>query len=177
MDLPIGDRPIGEQGAVAATAGGDQVGVAAHIQKGFLLAGEAGIGQVFRRGAGAHGHRWGRLAGRGPQLVVGGQNRRLQIRRQGAGQQQRSGSCPRLPQRLQVAAVQIAQELVQAVPQLAAGDQPAVGEGGGGKSTGNPHPLGHQLPDHLPQGGVFAAHLGDRLDTHRLQGHHQWRRL
>ena len=109
--------------------------------------------------------------------MVGGQNRRLQIRRQGAGKYQRAGSCPCRPQRLQVGDVQIAQELVQAVPQLAVGDESAVGEGGGGKSPGNPYPLGRQLPDHLPQGGVFAAHLGDRLDTHRLQGHHQRRRL
>ena len=177
MDLPVGDRPIGEQGAVAAAAGGDQVGVAAHIEKGFLLAGEAGIGQILRRGAGAHGHRRRRLARLGGQLVVGSQDRRFQIRRQWIGQQQRAGSRPRRPQGPQVGAVQAVQQLLQALAQLAAGDQLAIGECGGGKSPGNPHPLGRQLPDHLPQGGVLAAHLGDRLDTHRLQGHHQWRRL
>ena len=54
MQNPIGDGPIGEQGGVATPAGRQQLRFAADVQKGFLLAGEAGLRQVFGGGTGAH---------------------------------------------------------------------------------------------------------------------------
>ena len=54
---PIGDGPIGEQGGVATPAGGQQVRLTGDVQKSFLLAGKAGLRQVFSGGTGAHRHR------------------------------------------------------------------------------------------------------------------------
>ena len=51
----IGDRPVGEQRGEAALAGVEQDLAALDVQIRFLLAGEAGVGQVLGRGAAAHG--------------------------------------------------------------------------------------------------------------------------
>ena len=47
----VADGAVGEQRGVAAPAGVKQRLVATDVQVGLLLAGKAGIGQVFRRGA------------------------------------------------------------------------------------------------------------------------------
>ncbi len=52
----IADGTVGEEGGKAALAGIDQLGLAADIQEGLLLTGEAGIGKVFRRGGAADGN-------------------------------------------------------------------------------------------------------------------------
>ena len=51
----VDDRAIGEQRGVAALHGVEQHGLAVDVEKRLLLAGEAGVGQVFGRGAAAHG--------------------------------------------------------------------------------------------------------------------------
>ena len=66
-------------------------------------------------------------------------------------------------------AVEAIEDGVQLVLQPAGLDEVAVGRGGGGEATGNPHPLSRELADHLPEGGVFAANLGDRLKAYRLE--------
>ena len=54
LGLAVADGAVGEQRGVAAPAGIEQRGLAADVEKGLLLAGKAGVGQVFGRGAGAH---------------------------------------------------------------------------------------------------------------------------
>ena len=58
IELAVGDRPVGEQRRVTTPAGLQQGCLALNVEEGLLLAGEAGIGQVFGGGAGAHRHRW-----------------------------------------------------------------------------------------------------------------------
>ena len=55
LGLPITDRAVGEERGVAAAASVQQRRLAANVQIGFLLAGEASVGQVFGGGAGANG--------------------------------------------------------------------------------------------------------------------------
>ena len=62
LDLAIGNRPIGEQRGIAFAAGVQQIRFAYHVQEGFLLTSETGVGQVFCCGARADGDRDIRLA-------------------------------------------------------------------------------------------------------------------
>jgi hypothetical protein len=52
----VGDGPVREQRREDALAGAQQVFVAAHVEVGFLLAGEGGVREVLGGGRGAHGH-------------------------------------------------------------------------------------------------------------------------
>ena len=56
VELAIGEGPVGEQGGIAAAAGLQQVRFPLDMEKGLLLASEAGVGQILGGGAGAHGH-------------------------------------------------------------------------------------------------------------------------
>ena len=170
IDLAVGDGPVGEQGGEAAPAGRQQRGFPLHVEVGLLLAGKGGIGQILRRGAGAHRHR--QLAP-SPQLAVGSCDRLLQIVGQGGMQQQGTGGGAGGLQGGDVVAVQAVEQVVQPLRQPVAGDEVAVGVGAGGEAIGHPHPLAAQLADHLAQGGVLAPHLGDRLKAHLGEGHHQ----
>ena len=74
IELAVGDGPVGEQRRVATPAGLQQGSFALNIEEGLLLASEAGIGQVFGGGAGAHCHGW-QNAIWCCQLSIGGQDR------------------------------------------------------------------------------------------------------
>jgi hypothetical protein len=50
----VGDRAVGEERGKRTAAVLQQRGVALHVQIGLLLAGEARIRQILRRGAAAH---------------------------------------------------------------------------------------------------------------------------
>ena len=78
-----------------------------------------------------------------------------------------------LLQRRQIAGIQACQQGAQAGAQSVGGNELAIGGGGGGKTARHLHPFGRQLADHLAEGGVLAADIGDRLDTDALKGHHQ----
>ena len=60
--LPVADRPVGEEGGEAVADGIDERGRSAYVEIGFLLAGEAGVGQVFGGGGRADGNVGGRLS-------------------------------------------------------------------------------------------------------------------
>ena len=55
LGLAVADRAIGEERGEAAPAGVEQRRLAADVEEGLLLAGEARVGQVLGRGAGTHG--------------------------------------------------------------------------------------------------------------------------
>jgi len=57
VGLAVDDGAIGEQGRVAFAARPQQLGFPADVEIAFLLSREAGLGQVLRGGAAAHGDR------------------------------------------------------------------------------------------------------------------------
>ncbi len=67
----VGNGPIGVKRGEAALAGLEQGLAALDVQVGFLLPGEAGVGQVFGGGAAAHGD-VERLGGPLRELLIGG---------------------------------------------------------------------------------------------------------
>jgi hypothetical protein len=56
LDLAVGDGPVGKQAGKTVVTGIEHCPHSTHVQVGLLLAGKAGIRQVFCRGTGAHRH-------------------------------------------------------------------------------------------------------------------------
>ena len=52
---PVGDGAVVEQRGIHGANGSQQVVLAANVEKGFLLAGEGGLGQILGGGRGAYG--------------------------------------------------------------------------------------------------------------------------
>ena len=79
----IRDGPIGKQRCIATSTGVPQGNFTDHIQIGFLLSRETGIGQVLCCGAAAYGNRYRlRVLPRcSTQASIGGRDRLLQILR------------------------------------------------------------------------------------------------
>ena len=169
VDLAVGEGAIGEQGGVAAAAGLQQGRLPFDVQEGVLLAGEAGLGQILGRSAGAHRH------GRRAELAVGLQDLRLQRGRKRRRQQPAAGGGSRQLQGLQVAGIELGQEGGQALLKPVVAQQQPVGRRRGGEAPGHPHPGRPEFADHLAQGGVLAPHTGQGSQIHRLKRQHQCR--
>ena len=71
---PVGDRPVAEQRDDAAVVRRDHRIGAAHVEEALLLPGEAGLGQVLRRGRRTDGDRHVEFADPATQIVIGGPN-------------------------------------------------------------------------------------------------------
>ncbi len=130
-----------------------------HVQEGFLLAREGGVGQVFGRGRGAHGER-----GRGvafAQLRERLGNGFLQVGRKGLGLDHRADLGAGHGQRPHVFGVQGGEPLADLVGQAVVGQELAERMRRGREARGHPHAL-RQLRDHFAEAGVLAA---DRLDV------------
>jgi hypothetical protein len=112
MLLPVDDRPVGEEGGVAAAAGLQQGPITLDIQEGFLLAGKTGLRQILGGGTGAHRHR------RGPQRCIGSQDRLLQLWRQVRLEHQAAGLKPSVLQGLKIAGIQLGQQPLEGRHQL-----------------------------------------------------------
>ena len=174
MQDPIGDRPIGEQGGVAAPAGRHQLRLTGDVQKGFLLAGKAGLRQVFSGGTGAHRHRDSlglppSSVGL-PQAPIGPEDGQLEVLRQPGRQHQGPGGPTGRLQGSKIVAIETSQQAPQGLPKLVGVQEGPVGIGRGGKAPRHPYPFGSQLPQQFAQGGVLAPHGRDRLQPSRLQG-------
>ena len=170
--LPVGEGAIGEQGGIATAGGRQQLGFALDMQKGVLLAGEAGLRQVLGGGTGAHGHSGWLLTGP-HQAAIGRQQRRLQLWRQRSRQQQLPGRQSHPLQLLQVGGIQASKNRLQPVAKAITTEQQPIGAGGEGKATGHTHPLSRQGAQHLTKGGILAAYRIDGLKARGLQGQHQ----
>ena len=172
IELAVGDGPIGEQRRVTAAAGLKQGRLALDVEEGLLLASEAGIGQVFSGGAGAHRYRW-QNAIWCCQLSIGSQDCSAQIGRQAGVQQQGPGGLASGLQSGEVFCIKPRQQGPQRTVEAIGAQQVAVSTCRSGKAPRHPHALLCQLPDHLPEGGVLAAHGGYGLDAHLVEGQHQ----
>ena len=167
LELAVGEGPVGEQRGIAAAAGLKQVRFPLDMQKGFLLACETGIRQILSGGAGAHGH------GRSPQGAVSDADLLLQPLGQGGCQQQGSSRLARGLEGRQISRVEAFQDGAQGRLKAVAGEEKPVGGGGGGEPFRHAHPRGGQGADHLAEGGILAAHAGDRFQPHGGQRQHQ----
>ena len=125
------------------------------IEKGFLLAGKRGVGQIFCRGGRAHGEAGLRIAAiEGCERLTDGL---FEIRRKGLLLHERTDFGTRGGQRVDVVGVQRIQLGLDSGVQPVVFQELAKRMCRGGKAGGHAHPL-RQLRDHLAKAGVLAAH-------------------
>ena len=153
----VGDRPVGEERGIAATAGVKQGSLAPDVQIGFLLTGETGIRQILGRGAGADGDGQVGLSGAAGKFLKGGNNFGAGLGRKLAGLDGLT-DCGSGVGQGDLARLQPGQGFGDHVIQTIGCQVIAEGVGGGGKTGRHLDALGAQLADHFAQGRVFAPH-------------------
>ena len=135
--------------------------LAAHVQEGFLLAGEGGFRQVFGGGRGAHGDGdFGAAAApilRQESRISSVQPLRKRSRQDPAADLRAHDGEP-----LDVIDVEVRQRVADALIEAALRQELAVGVRGGGEAAGHRHAEVRQRGDHLAERGVLAA---DQFDV------------
>jgi len=147
---------------------------AVHVQKGFLLPGKRGVGQVFGRGRGAH--RITGVAAGAVELRKGGADGLLERRRQGLRLDHGADFGPALRQRAHVVGVERVELGLDALVQPVGGQKLPERVRRGGKTGGHANAL-RQLRDHLAEAGVFAAYGLDVGHSELLERHDQGGRV
>ena len=160
LGLAIGDRPVGEEGGIAAPAGVEERLAAANVEVGFLLSGEARLGQVLRGGARAHRDVEGTLALLLAELAIRVGDCFDDVVRPFAVQEGAANGVAGLGER-QLAGLEIGEEAGDAGAQLVVIDEAPIGRRGRREAAGNAHALRRKGADHLAERGVLAADEGD----------------
>ena len=165
----VGDGAVVVQGGEHFLHLAHDVVFAGDVEEGFLLAGEARIRQVFRGRRGAHRH--GDFGGArvGAHLAVTGADGLVQRRRQRRVHHPAADFGAGLDQFADVLDVQRLQAAVHALRQLVEVDELAIGIRGGRETAGHGHAELAQMTDHLAEGGVLSAHLGQIGQTQFVQ--------
>ena len=156
----ISDGSVGEERGHAALDGVEQGVVAADVEIGVLLAGKARPGQVFGRGGRTHGD----IAVGSVTLGHGrisGFDRLLQVRRQVGGQDRLTHLVPSGGEVIDVIHVQALQGFLDDGAQFGVVDKMPIGFGGDGEARRQIDAARKEPLDHLAEGGVLAADLGD----------------
>ena len=146
-----------------------------HIEKTFLLTGEAGIGQVFGGGRRAHRER-------GLGVVTGqrgerGANGRFQVGRERCVLNPATDLGAGRGQRTHVFGVQRIEPRVDLGGQPAMGQKLAKGMRRGRKAGWHPHAGSRKLADHFAETRVLAADRVDVVHAQLLEGHDQSGRI
>ena len=142
---------------------------ASHVQEGFLLAGEAGVRQIFGGCRGAHRHRHVATAVLGTQLGVGLADIAVQLRLQRRIHHPATDFPARFGQRLHVFHVQRAQAVEDPLVQRVVGDERLECVGSGGEPARYRDAQLGQVADHLAQRGILAADLCQVIQSQVLQ--------
>ncbi len=158
---PVGDRTIvvqaGEHVLDPVQHGID----AGDVQEGFLLAGEAGIGQVFSGRRGAHRHRHRVTPMVATQAGIGIADIGFERRRQwGVGDPGANLSAGG-DQGRDIIDIEAGQSIEDAASEILVLDELTVGIGGGREATGDRYTQIGQVADHFTQRGILAADLGE----------------
>ena len=151
----VGDRTVVEQRREDFVHGLDDVVGAAHVEEGFLLAGERGFRQVFGRGGRAHRDRDIRAAIAHARVAV--DDVLLQLRREGRGQDPVPDARAGLGELRDVVDVEGVEFLLDAGGEAFVREKLAVGVGGGREAVRHADSQLRQVRDHLAEGGILAA--------------------
>ena len=163
----VGDGAVVEQAGEHFLDGLEHVVDAVDIEEGFLLAGEAGVGQVFCRGRGAHGHRNGRTCRFVDQGLVGGANLRFQGGGEGRLHDRAADLLADLGKPQHIVNIKAVEQALDARVQALVGQKHPVCRRGGGKAVGHFHAGFGELADHFAEAGVLAAHGFDVVHAKR----------
>ena len=156
LSLAVADRAVGEQRRIAAPAGVEQSALAAHVEEGLRLAGEARLRQILRGGAGAHGDADLVLAATARQLAIAFPDRlRVRLRELGV-EEEPADRLAGLVQR-SLAALQRPDARAQLFFDPVGRDVFAEGRRSRGEPVRHAHALVLQGAHHLAERGVLAA--------------------
>ena len=159
----VGDGAIVEQRGEHLVHRAQHARLAAHVEEGFLLAGEGGLRQVLGGGRGAHRDRDVRP---GRHLAELRDHRLLEGRRQRRRHDPLADAGPGRGKLGDVIDVEAGELGADALIEAALLQEVAVRLGGGGKAARHLHAQSRQRADHLAEGGVLAA---DGLDIVHAQ--------
>ncbi len=160
----VRDGSVGKQRRIAQLAGVQQSAVAAHIQVGLLLAGEARVGQILGGRAAAHGHVQVAAHAR-TEPVVGLDDGPLQIVGEFGGRDRVADLLAAASQLGDVLGVQPLEQLGDALVEAGLLQEVPVSLRGHREPRRDVHPPRHQLAVHLAERGVLAADFRDVFDT------------
>ena len=152
----IDDRPVGEERREAPPARAQERVGAVHAEERLLLTGEARLGQILGRRAGADRDR-DLLSVGATQRGVGLPNGSLELDGPDGGFDDRTDRRARLGQRGDVAAVDAVQEPGDAVTNTVGVQDRGVGIGGDREAVGHAQSRARQLAMQLAQRGGLAA--------------------
>ena len=160
LGLPVNDGPVRKEGGIAATAGIEELLSAGNIEKGLLLAGKAGVGQIFGGGAAANGHIDLILSKSATQLSVSVPDGIGDLLGPAAPADEGADGFPSLVQTALALAVGL-EVLPDFFLQVVSRQKLSVGGGGGGKAVRDSDPLRLEGGDHLPQRSVLSSDEGN----------------
>ena len=163
---PVGDGPVVVEGREDVLDGEQDVLDAADVQEGFLLPGEGGIGQVFRRRAGTDGP--GEVLGAPVlvhQLLVGVPDLRFEVRQEGRLAHERADFLAGGGEGRHVVGVQADQPVGDLLVQAGVCKEGAVGVRCRGEAVRDLDAGRGQVLHHLAEGGVLSAHPVQVLES------------
>jgi hypothetical protein len=154
---PVGDGPVVVQRREHLPDRGQDRVDAANIEKRLLLPGERRVGQILRRRRRPDSER--DVTTRAGQLLIGGADLGLQIRRERLGDDGVADLSPGPGELLHVLGVQAGEPAADCLGQSRVADEAAVRLSGRGEPVRHPHAQLGQVRHHLPQGGVLPTDL------------------
>ena len=152
----IADGAVGEERGKTALATIEHREMAADVQVSLVLPGHAGVRQVLRRRAAAHGHVGG-MQRAALKRIVGGEDFRFEVARQLGGENGVTNLRAALPEVLHVARIESLEDVANLRVQSRLAQKIAKPVGGDGKAIRHLHTLGRQLAEHLAQRSVLPA--------------------
>ncbi|MNN22384.1 hypothetical protein D3C81_1357410 [compost metagenome] len=133
---------------------------AGHVEEGFLLASEGGIGQIFGSGRGAHRNGHVAAAVVGAELGVGSADVLVQRGVQRGVDHPAADFLAGEGQGRDIFHVQRGQLVEDALGQVVMGNEVLEGLGRGGIATGHRHTQAGKIADHLAERGILATYAG-----------------
>jgi hypothetical protein len=160
---PIGDGAVVEQRGIDLMHAGEQMLFAAHVEKGFLLAGEGGLRQILGSRRGAHGHR--ELAAL-PHLAPRRDNFLLESRRERGCEHPAANLLADDGEPFHIVHVEGSQHVANSPIQAVLSEKIAVGVRGGREAARYRHAKAGEPGNHFPDRSVLPT---DQLDIFVLQ--------
>ena len=166
--VAVGDGAVGEQGCVTLAHMVDERVAATDVEIALLLAGEACLRQIFRRGGGADSDIRRALAFAGAKVPIGVGNELCEGCRHLCLEEGLADGLADICQ-VGIAFRERIRLLTDDRVEAVFGDEAAIGIRRGGEAAGDVHAHGGEIGDHLAQGRVLAADARDILHAGILE--------
>ena len=163
----VGNRPVGVERSEDPRERGENLFDPAHVQQGFLLAGERGLRQVLRRRGRAH-----RDAARGfsvCEIGIGPRHRVRELESKLRLLYPTTNPSPALGERVEILDVETGKLPLDALLEPVVGEKLAICESGGRETARHPHSSRAKIAVHLPEGSILPSGLLHIFDAERIE--------